>query len=236
MRERDALTKYKPTVQLALPALVQYSGKGTLEGHFSSLAHVDAFTRGCDDDLLRAIAKVRLDGPHPSDFKPLLRQGPDRSAHGGGAPQQSSEIGTWVVGVQQMYKELFGERDMSSTEAKRKTGIVVDIRQGIKRPLQHRGLADALRKRQKQLADLKSQSKSANARQCVFGAAPTAAEEAALAATPAALLNADSAAKSTYEGLKAKAAEHNKKLLDDRLPNDNTELQKKGEGDAIQKA
>ena len=106
MRERDALTKYKPTVQLALPALVQYSGNGTLEGHFSSLAHVDAFTRGCDDDLLRAIAKVRLDGPHPSDFKPLLRQGPDRSAHGGGAPQQSSEVGTWVVGVQQMYKSF----------------------------------------------------------------------------------------------------------------------------------
>lgn len=48
-----------------------------------------------------------------------------------------------------------------------------------------------------------------------------------MAATPAALLNADSAAKSTYEGLKAKAAEHSKKLLDDRLPNDNTELQKK---------
>ena len=111
---------------------------GELEGDFSKRVSVDLFTKGFDAHLKRAIAKLRIDGPHPDDLSFL-----DTHASSLGLPRDGKAVSIlrWVEKVQTMYKRLFGERDMTREETNRSQHLNLDPRRGLPRSNARSGFA-----------------------------------------------------------------------------------------------
>ena len=127
---RDRGGRHPEFAKMSLPALVQFLGNGGLEGDFSSLCAIDLFKRGCSRTLLRAVAKVRLDGPHPSDFEALPRRGRMESLK---TSSDAVEIDKWIEDVLRMYERLFGTREMGRRETKMGTSVVVYAQKGVRK-------------------------------------------------------------------------------------------------------
>ena len=135
-------------------------------------------TLGFDADLKRAIAKLRMDGPHPDDFSfhfSLL----DKHAASPGLPRDGKAVSIlwWVEKVQTMYKRLFGERDMTREETNRNQHLNLDPRRGVPRSNARSRFAQLAWKRKAQFADLATLPASSRRRGCAPGEAPSAAEK-----------------------------------------------------------
>ena len=79
-----------------------------------------------------------------------------------------------------------------------------------------RGVAEAMRKRKRQLDALASLPAAASSKQCIFGAAPSDAASAALRALPEEMLEASQGAKTLFANLGEKARERGAQLISDR--------------------
>ena len=211
LAERNARKHYPDFIKIALPALAQFAGNGELEGNFSSLGDIRLFQRGCDSDLFRAIAKLRLDGPHPSEFPAALS---------GDMEAARCKISKWVKEVIGEYVRLFGSLNLTRHENKIQQGVVVDVRKGLSRPKTFSRIRQQLRDRQEQRKRLASVPASSRDRGCIFGAAPSAVEEQSLRDMPTKLLAADAKKKQKFEKLAKDAVQYAERLERDRKPLD----------------
>ena len=173
-KARDASKYYAAFAKFLYPACAQFLGNGGLEGDFSKFVSVNLFTKGLDAVLKRAIAKLRIDGPHPDEFLFL-----DTHESSPGLPRDGKAVSIlgWVEKVQTMYKRLFGERYMTREETNRNQHLYLDPRRGVPRSNARSGFAQLARKRKAQSADLATLPASSRRRECVLGEAPSAAEK-----------------------------------------------------------
>ena len=200
LRQRRAEKNYEEFARLALPALCQFLGNGELEGDFSILKRVGVKARALQPALISAVAKVRLDGPEPFVLKNGSEKGRD-----------------WCERVRTEYIRLFGAKSFAAAEAKRKETVVVDSRVGVKRPNLWKGAQEAGRKRRKQMETLRALPPRAPEKDCLFGAAPSAAEKAAFSQWNTDVTDSP-AVRATVESLRKKGAELEKKYAKDALP------------------
>ena len=199
LRERSASASYAALSAVARPMMSQVVGTMEIEQDFSLIQDLIGPRRNMNVDLVRAQCKIRLDGPPPHELETCFLQR-----------------------IAAKYVEMFGGRDASRTEARRKQAAVpfVDRRTGVPQPKRQSGMALWDRERKGQLKDLSAAPRQSDS---LLGAPRTVDDHRQVELLEQTMWTSEK------EASKRKAQEQGKllaaKLQSDRLPAGSKERQ-----------